>query len=73
VATALADKTFRNPVRCDFRGRLVYAKRTMKRSLPATRKRYAHKLANAARTNIQNEPRNGIQNADAESKRAGAK
>ena len=42
-----------------------YAKRTLKRALAATRKRHAHALANAARTNIQNEPQNGIQNADA--------
>jgi hypothetical protein len=41
-----------------------YAKRTMERALSATRKRYAHRLANAAGTNIQNEPRNDIQNAD---------
>jgi hypothetical protein len=41
-----------------------YAKRTMERALSATRKRYAHRLANAAGTNIQNELRNDIQNAD---------
>jgi hypothetical protein len=41
-----------------------YAKRTLKRALAATRKRHAHMLANAARTNIQNEPQNDIQNAD---------
>src|SRR5215813_4053076 len=35
-----------------------YAKRTMERALSATRKRHAHRLANAAGTNIQNEPRN---------------
>jgi hypothetical protein len=39
-----------------------YAKRTMSRALSATRKRYAHRLANAAGTNIQNEPRSDIQN-----------
>ena len=32
------------------------------RALSATRKRHAHRLANAAGTNIQNEPRNDIQN-----------
>jgi hypothetical protein len=39
-----------------------YAKRTMERALSATRKRHAHRLANAAGTNIQNEPQNDIQN-----------
>jgi hypothetical protein len=41
-----------------------YAKRTLARALPATRKRYAHLIAagNAAGTSIQNEARNGIQN-----------
>ena len=38
------------------------AKRTMGRALSATRKRHAHRLANAAGTNIQNELRNDIQN-----------
>jgi hypothetical protein len=41
-----------------------YAKRTMERALSATRKRHAHRLANAVRTNIQNEGENDIQNAD---------
>ncbi len=45
-----------------------YAKRTIKRALAATRKRHAHALANAARTNIQNEPQNDIQNAGASAK-----
>jgi len=40
-----------------------YAKRTLKRALAATRKRH-HALANATRTNIQNEPQNDIQNGD---------
>ena len=39
-----------------------YAKRTMERALSATRKRHAHRLANAAGTNIQNGPQNHIQN-----------
>jgi hypothetical protein len=39
-----------------------YATRTMERALSATRKRLAHRLANAAGTNIQNEPRIDIQN-----------
>jgi hypothetical protein len=41
-----------------------YAKRTMDRALSATRKRHAHRLANAAGTNIQNEPQNDVQNED---------
>jgi hypothetical protein len=41
-----------------------YAKRTMERALSATRKRHAHRLANAAGTNIQNEPQNDIQNGN---------
>jgi hypothetical protein len=39
-----------------------YAKRTFDRALAATRKRHAHRLANAAGTSIQNEQRIGIQN-----------
>jgi hypothetical protein len=41
-----------------------YAKRTLARALPATRKRYAHMIAtaNAAGTAVQNEARNGVQN-----------
>jgi hypothetical protein len=46
-----------------------YAKRTMKRALAATRKRYAHKLANASGTKIQNEARTEIQNEGATTKR----
>ena len=41
-----------------------YAKATIERALAATRKRHAYRLANTARTNIQNEQRNGIQNED---------
>ncbi len=41
-----------------------YAKRTMERALSATRKRHAHRLANVAGTNIQNEPQNRVQNAE---------
>jgi hypothetical protein len=41
-----------------------YAKRTLERALPATRKRYAHRLANAQGTIIQNAPRPDIQNAE---------
>jgi hypothetical protein len=50
-----------------------YAKRTMGRALSATRKRHAHRLANAAGTNIQNEPRNDIQNDEATKNKIGAK
>lgn len=41
-----------------------YAKRTLARALPATRKRYAHMIAtgNTAGTAVQNEARNGVQN-----------
>jgi len=39
-----------------------YAKRTLERALPATRKRYAHRLANAQGTEFQNAPRLDIQN-----------
>jgi hypothetical protein len=40
-----------------------YAKQTLERALPATRKRHAHRLANAERTDIQNVSRNPLQNA----------
>ena len=44
-----------------------YAKRSLARALPATRKRYAHLLAaNATGTSIQNEPLSGIQNDGAD-------
>jgi hypothetical protein len=39
-----------------------YAKQTLDRALPATRKRYAHRLANAERTDIQNGGRKSLQN-----------
>jgi glucose-6-phosphate dehydrogenase assembly protein OpcA len=39
-----------------------YAKRTLERALPATRKRYAHAIANVQGTSIQNERRFGVQN-----------
>ena len=39
-----------------------YAKQSLERSLPATRKRYAHRLANARGTDIQNDGRNQFQN-----------
>jgi hypothetical protein len=39
-----------------------YAKRTLERALPATRKRYAHAIANVQSTSVQNGPRIGVQN-----------
>jgi hypothetical protein len=39
-----------------------YAKRTLARALPATRKRYAHALANVQGTSVQNEQRPSVQN-----------
>jgi hypothetical protein len=39
-----------------------YAKRTLTRALPATRKRYAHALANVQSTSIQNEAGFAVQN-----------
>ena len=50
-----------------------YAKRTMERALSATRKRHAHRLANAAGTNIQNDPQNDVQNSDTEKNKGAAK
>ena len=41
-----------------------YAKRTMERALSATRKRHAHRLANAAGTEFRNEERNRFRNED---------
>lgn len=39
-----------------------YAKRNMKRALSATRKRHAHRLANASETSVQNEAGESVQN-----------
>jgi hypothetical protein len=39
-----------------------YAKRTLARALPATRKRYAHALANVQSTSVQNALRSSVQN-----------
>ena len=39
-----------------------YAKRTLERALPATRKRYAHALANVQSTSVQNAPPPAVQN-----------
>lgn len=45
-----------------------YAKRTIERALSATRKRHAHRLANATGTSIQNGRQNHIQNDNAAQK-----
>jgi hypothetical protein len=45
-----------------------YAKQTLERALPATRKRYAHRLANSQRTNFQNAPLISFQNDVAKNK-----
>jgi hypothetical protein len=50
-----------------------YAKRTMGRALSATRKWHAHRLANAAGTDIQNDLRNDIQNDEIAKNKIGAK
>ena len=39
-----------------------YAKRTLERALPATRKRYAHAIANVQSTSVQNATRARVQN-----------
>jgi hypothetical protein len=39
-----------------------YAKRTLARALPATRKRHAHALANAGGTKFRNGPQNQFRN-----------
>ena len=43
-----------------------YAKRTMERALSATRKRHAHRLANAQGTEFRNETRNHLLNDNSE-------
>ena len=50
-----------------------YAKRTMERALSATRKRHAHRLANATGTSIQNEQQNAIQNDPATENKSASK
>jgi hypothetical protein len=50
-----------------------YAKETFDRALSATRKRHAHRLANEARTNVQNDGRNSVQNENLEPKVTDAK
>ncbi len=41
-----------------------YAKQTLERALPATRKRYAHRLGNVEGTKFQNIGQNSFQNDD---------
>jgi hypothetical protein len=50
-----------------------YAKRTMERALSATRKRHAHRLANARGTNIQNGGQTDVQNESSPGKTFAAK
>jgi integrase len=50
-----------------------YAKETFERALAATRKRHAHRLANAQSTNIQNGGGTGIQNDTADEREVDAK
>jgi len=47
-----------------------YAKRNLPRALSATRKRYAHTLANATATSIQNEAADRVQNENARNERS---
>src|SRR5262245_15786741 len=49
------------------------AKRTMERALSATRKRHAHRLANARGTSIQNGGQNHVQNENVPPKNSAAK
>jgi hypothetical protein len=50
-----------------------YAKETFDRALSATRKRHAHRLANAKGTSVQNEGRISVQNDAEEQKASDAK
>ena len=50
-----------------------YAKETFDRALAATRKRHAHRLANAQGTSVQNDGGIGVQNENLEAKATGAK
>jgi hypothetical protein len=50
-----------------------YAKETFNRAMAATRKRHAHRLANASSTSVQNDGRNGVQNEVSEAKSTAAK
>jgi hypothetical protein len=50
-----------------------YAKETFNRALMATRKRYAHRLANVQGTNVRNEGRNDIRNENLDAKKTNTK
>jgi hypothetical protein len=50
-----------------------YAKETFERALAATRKRHAHRLANALGTSFQNELQKPIQNMNDENEKSSAK
>jgi hypothetical protein len=50
-----------------------YAKETFDRALSATRKRHAHRLANAQGTSVQNEGRIDVQNEDEVARKTNAK
>ena len=49
-----------------------YAKETFDRALSATRKRHAHRLANAQSTSVQNDGLIGVQNENSEAKKTNA-
>jgi len=50
-----------------------YAKDTFDRALSATRKRHAHRLANAQSTSVQNDGQIGVQNENLDAKKTNAK
>jgi hypothetical protein len=50
-----------------------YAKETLERALSATKKRYAHRLANETATNVRNDHKNGVRNEPPEQKATDAK
>ncbi|HEX3340104.1 MAG TPA: hypothetical protein VHT68_13150, partial [Pseudolabrys sp.] len=49
-----------------------YAKETFDRAMSATRKRHAHRLANAQSTSVQNDGRIGVQNENLDAKKTNA-
>jgi hypothetical protein len=50
-----------------------YAKETLERALSATRKRYAHRLANETATSVRNDGKNSVRNDASERKATDAK
>jgi hypothetical protein len=50
-----------------------YAKETLERALSATRKRYAHRLANETATSVRNDGKNSVRNGVSEQKATDAK